>query len=129
LGLDAGSRFLRGGIVDVTGRLRARSVLKARAANAQGRIAELVELAGNLFAEAGIGAAHITQTVLGCPGVYDRRRDALILAGALPRPRRRGSCGPRGARECAARSPRGTSSPRPPRATNGPVRSSRTRRC
>ena len=84
LGLDAGSRFLRGGIVDFTGRLRARSVLKARAANAQGRIAELVELAGNLFAEAGIGAADITQTVLGCPGVYDRRRDALILAGALP---------------------------------------------
>ena len=84
LGLDAGSRFLRGGIVDFTGRLRARTVLKARAANAHGRIAELVELAGNLFAEAGITAADVTQTVLGCPGVYDRTRDALILAGALP---------------------------------------------
>jgi predicted NBD/HSP70 family sugar kinase len=84
LGLDAGSRFLRGGIVDISGNPRARSVLKARASNARGRIGELVQLAGNLFAEAGVTAADITQTVLGCPGVYDRRRDALIMAGALP---------------------------------------------
>src|SRR5207248_6338931 len=47
-------------------------------------IAGPVAPAGHLFAEAGITAADVTQTVLGCPGVYDRTRDALILAGALP---------------------------------------------
>jgi predicted NBD/HSP70 family sugar kinase len=84
LGLDVGARFLRGTIVDLAGRTRARSALRVRASNAHGRVAELVQLAENLSAQAGIGAGDIVQTVLGCPGVYDPRRDALILTGALP---------------------------------------------
>ena len=38
----------------------------------------------SLCAQAGLGRADITQTVLGSPGVYDPRRDALALAGGLP---------------------------------------------
>jgi predicted NBD/HSP70 family sugar kinase len=40
-------------------------------------------LGEQLTAELGLTMADLTQTVLGSPGVYDRRRDALSLAGAL----------------------------------------------
>jgi predicted NBD/HSP70 family sugar kinase len=84
LALDIGSQFLRGAICDLAGTVRARSALPVKAATSHGLVAELGELAGKLRAEAGLRAADISQTVLGSPGVYDPRRDALTLAGALP---------------------------------------------
>src|SRR5206468_493186 len=60
------------------------SALPVKATTAHGLVAELGELAAKLRAEAGLGPADISQTVLGSPGVYDPRRDALTLAGALP---------------------------------------------
>jgi predicted NBD/HSP70 family sugar kinase len=83
LGLDVGKQFLRGAISDFSGRIRARDSLRTRASSGPARVAELVRLAESLYAEAGIGASDITQTVLGSPGVHDPRRDALRLAGGL----------------------------------------------
>jgi predicted NBD/HSP70 family sugar kinase/DNA-binding transcriptional ArsR family regulator len=84
LGLDVGRNFLRGAICDFSGTVRARASIKARASSGAGRVAQLVELAEALCAEIGITRDDITQTVLGSPGIYDPRRDALALAGALP---------------------------------------------
>jgi predicted NBD/HSP70 family sugar kinase len=84
LALDIGSQFLRGAICDLAGTVRARSALPVKAATSHGLVAELGELAAKLRAEAGLRAGDISQTVLGSPGVYDPRRDALALAGALP---------------------------------------------
>jgi predicted NBD/HSP70 family sugar kinase len=84
LSLDIGNEFLRGAICDLSGAMRARSALKVQAATGHGLVAELGELARKLYADAGLSAAELTQTVLGSPGVYDPQRDALALAGALP---------------------------------------------
>ena len=84
LGLDVGSRFLRGAISDLSGTVRVRSSVKVRATSAHRLVAELVGLARNLYADAGLKPDTITQTVLGSPGVYDPRRDTLALSGALP---------------------------------------------
>ncbi len=83
LGLDVGSRFLRGAISDLSGAPRARSTVKVQASGGHGRVTQLVQLAESLCAEVGIRLAEVTQTVLGSPGVYDPRRDKLALAGAL----------------------------------------------
>lgn len=85
LALDVGSQYLRGAVSDLAGTPRARSSLRVRAASGgPERVAELRRLATSLCAEAGIGPAQITQTVLGSPGVYDPRKDALGLTGGLP---------------------------------------------
>lgn len=84
LGLDVGRHYLRGAISDFSGTVRARASVKARATSGTRRVAELVQLATALCGEVGVDLADITQTVLGSPGVYDPRRDALALAGALP---------------------------------------------
>jgi predicted NBD/HSP70 family sugar kinase len=54
-----------------------------QASSGHARVTELVRLAERLYAEAGVDASDITQTVLGSPGVYDPRRDALRLTGGL----------------------------------------------
>jgi predicted NBD/HSP70 family sugar kinase len=64
--------------------VRAAASVKAVAESGSGRVAELVTLAESLSAESGVPQGNITQTVLGSPGVYDRRRDVIALAPALP---------------------------------------------
>jgi predicted NBD/HSP70 family sugar kinase len=49
----------------------------------RGRLADLVSLADTLCAEAGVARKSITQTVIGSPGVYDPRRNAMALTGGL----------------------------------------------
>ena len=83
LGLDIGHQYLRGAVADLTGEVTARSALKTRASSASGRVAELVRLADELCAEAGTSRSLITQTVIGSPGVYDPRHNAIALAGGL----------------------------------------------
>ena len=46
-------------------------------------MAELIALADELCAAAGIERPAVTQTVIGSPGVYDPRRNAIALAGGL----------------------------------------------
>jgi predicted NBD/HSP70 family sugar kinase len=58
--------------------------LRTDATTGHERVVQLRELAKGLCADAGIDRAEVTQTVLGSPGVYDPKRDALRLAGALP---------------------------------------------
>jgi len=84
LGLDVGRRYLRGAVSDFSGTVRAKASVKAVAESASGRVAELVALAGSLCAQSGVAQGSISQTVLGSPGVYDRRRDVITLAPALP---------------------------------------------
>ncbi len=83
LGLDVGRQYLRGALADLTGAAVARSQLRARASSATGRVAELTRLADELCAEAGTDRSAVTQTVIGAPGVYDPRRNAISLAGEL----------------------------------------------
>lgn len=83
LALDVGREYLRGGVCDFAGGVRARATLATRAKSRRGRVRELGRLAERLAAQLGIPVADITQTVVGSPGVYDPGRDALSLAGAL----------------------------------------------
>jgi predicted NBD/HSP70 family sugar kinase len=83
LGLDIGQQYLRGALADLSGQLIGRSTVRSRASSVAGRVAELVSLADGLCGGAGIGRADVTQTVIGSPGVYDPRRNALALAGGL----------------------------------------------
>jgi predicted NBD/HSP70 family sugar kinase len=84
LGLDIGHEYVRGAIADLSGEIRARSSVRARATSVRGRVAELVGLADLLCRDAGVPRAAITQTVIGSPGVYDPRRNAMKLTGGLP---------------------------------------------
>jgi predicted NBD/HSP70 family sugar kinase len=84
LGLDVGSHFLRGAIMDLTGVVRARTSLRTRARGNTARVAELAGLGEMLCAEVGIAPGEIGQTVLGSPGIYDPARDAISLVGARP---------------------------------------------
>jgi predicted NBD/HSP70 family sugar kinase len=83
LGLDIGLQYLRGALADLTGEIRAQFSARTRASSVRGRVAELVRLADALCAEAGLTRSAITQTVIGSPGVYDPRRNAIVLTGGL----------------------------------------------
>jgi predicted NBD/HSP70 family sugar kinase/predicted transcriptional regulator len=83
LGLDIGHEYVRGGIADLTGDIRTRASLRARATSVRARVAELVELAEMLCQNAGVPRSAITQTVIGSPGVYDPRRNSMKLTGGL----------------------------------------------
>ena len=83
LGLDIGHEYVRGAIADLTGEIRTRASLRARATSVRARVAELVELADLLCAKAGVTRSAVTQTVIGSPGVYDQRRNAMKLTGGL----------------------------------------------
>jgi predicted NBD/HSP70 family sugar kinase len=84
LGLDIGHQFLRGALADLSGEIRIRSSRKASASSVSGRVAELVALADDICAQGGIARDRVTQTVIGSPGVYDPRRDAMALTGGMP---------------------------------------------
>jgi predicted NBD/HSP70 family sugar kinase len=83
LGLDIGLQYLRGALADLTGDIRAKTSARARASSMTGRVAELIRLADALCAEAGVDRPAVTQTVIGSPGVYDPRRNAMALTGQL----------------------------------------------
>jgi predicted NBD/HSP70 family sugar kinase len=83
LGLDIGLEYIRGAIADLTGDIRTRASQRARATSVRARVAELVELADMLCESAGVPGSALTQTVIGSPGVYDPRRNAMKLTGGL----------------------------------------------
>jgi predicted NBD/HSP70 family sugar kinase len=83
LGLDIGHEYLRGAIADLTGEIRAKAESRCPAASVSKRVSELVRLADGICSAAGVTRAEVTQTVLGSPGVYDPRRDAITLAGGM----------------------------------------------
>ena len=83
LGLDIGRQYLRGAVADLTGEVVARTALRTRASSSErpGRRAD--GLADELCARRASARSSITQTVIGSPGVYDPRRNAIALAGDL----------------------------------------------
>jgi predicted NBD/HSP70 family sugar kinase len=83
LGLDIGHEYVRGAIADLSGEIRVRSSMRARASSVRGRVAELTGLADMLCEKVGVTRASLTQTVIGSPGVYDPRRNAMKLTGGL----------------------------------------------
>jgi predicted NBD/HSP70 family sugar kinase len=83
LGLDIGRQYLRGALADLTGGVLARSSVRSRATSGTRRVTELVRLADEVCAAAGIARPDVTQTVIGSPGVYEPRRDVIALAGGL----------------------------------------------
>ncbi len=83
LGLDIGLKYLRGAVADLAGEVRTRDSRKVVATSVRGRLAELVELADDLCARAGTSRQSVTQTVIGTPGVYDPKRNAIALTGGL----------------------------------------------
>jgi predicted NBD/HSP70 family sugar kinase len=84
LGLDVGREYVRGAIADLSGAVRARGQRKVHPASSAGRVSQLVALADELVATVKIKRSAVTQTVIGSPGIYDRRRDALFMARGLP---------------------------------------------
>jgi predicted NBD/HSP70 family sugar kinase len=83
LGLDIGHEYLRGAVADLTGEVRVKAEARSPAGSVSSWVGELIKLADGICAAAGIGRNHITQTVLGSPGVYDPSRDAIALTGGL----------------------------------------------
>ena len=83
LGLDIGHEYVRGAIADLSGEIRARQSMRAHATSVRSRVAELVGLADLLCESVGVARSAITQTVIGSPGVYDPRRNAMKLTGGL----------------------------------------------
>src|SRR5256886_4988032 len=84
VGLDVGAQYVRGALADLAGGIRARSAARSRASSVRGRVGELIGLADELCAGAGLTRGGITQTVIGSPGVYDPGRNAMALTGGLP---------------------------------------------
>jgi predicted NBD/HSP70 family sugar kinase len=94
LGLDIGMRYLRGAVADLAGGVRARTSRAVAAVDAgapgggvpgpRERVAELVRLADDICAEAGISRSSVIKTVVGSPGVYDRQHDLITLSGGIP---------------------------------------------
>lgn len=83
IALDVGGEYLRGALADLGGTVHAYGEKQAHGASSRERTAELIALAEQLKAQAGSRNA-VIQTVVGSPGIYDARRDALRLARGLP---------------------------------------------
>jgi predicted NBD/HSP70 family sugar kinase len=83
LGLDIGHEYLRGAIADLTGEVRAKAESRCPDASVNKRVSELIRLADGICTAAAVAREDVTQTVLGSPGVYDPRRDAITLTGGL----------------------------------------------
>src|SRR5216683_3173553 len=84
LGLDIGHKYVRGALADLAGGIMAASAIPSRASSVRGRVGELIRLADDLCAQAGVSRQVVTQTVIGSPGVYDPRRNSMALTGGLP---------------------------------------------
>jgi predicted NBD/HSP70 family sugar kinase len=84
LALDIGLKYLRGAVADLAGVVRSRASWPVQASGLGDRMTELVGLADDLCAQAGISRAAVTQTVIGCPGIYDPKRNVMALTGGLP---------------------------------------------
>jgi hypothetical protein len=84
LGLDSWHKYVLGALPALAGGIMAASTIPSRASSVRGRVGELIRLADDLCAQAGVSREAVTQTVIGSPGVYDPRRNAMALTGGLP---------------------------------------------
>ena len=84
LGLDLGTRFLRGSICDLHGRVRARQDVELSSVDAQVSLRALRRLRDSLVRGADLGAAPIDTAVLGVPGVVEAATGRVSLATNIP---------------------------------------------
>ena len=71
LGLDLGARFLRGGVCDLSGEVRAREDVELAGADARLVLHAAAELKDRLIEESGVPAERVDGAVVGVPGVVD----------------------------------------------------------
>ena len=79
LGLDLGTRFLRGAVCDLAGQVRARQDVELRGADADGALLAICGLHESLIASAHLPVERIDGVVLGVPGVIDAKKGTLQL--------------------------------------------------
>src|SRR4051812_25861492 len=79
LGLDLGSRFLRGAVADLAGRIRARQDVELRGADADGALEAITTLHASLIEAAALPPERVDGAVLGIPGVVDPSSERLRL--------------------------------------------------
>ena len=80
LGLDVGARFLRGGVCDVSGEVRARHDVELAGADAGVVFEAAAELAVRLIADSGVPAERVQGAVVGVPGVVNAASGRISLA-------------------------------------------------
>jgi predicted NBD/HSP70 family sugar kinase len=79
LGLDLGTRFLRGAVCDLAGEVRARQDVELRGADADAALYAIEALRESLVAAAALPVERIDGIVLGVPGVIDSATSTLRL--------------------------------------------------
>jgi predicted NBD/HSP70 family sugar kinase/predicted transcriptional regulator len=79
LGLDLGSRFLRGAVADLAGRIRARQDVELRGADADGALNAIATLQASLVDAVALPLERIDGVVLGVPGVVEPASETLRL--------------------------------------------------
>jgi predicted NBD/HSP70 family sugar kinase len=80
LGLDLGARFLRGGVCDLSGEVRARQDVELAGADARVVFEAAAELADRLIRESGLAAERVQAAVVGVPGVVNSDSGRISLA-------------------------------------------------
>jgi predicted NBD/HSP70 family sugar kinase len=80
LGLDLGARFLRGGVCDLSGAVRARRDVELSGADPRVVMDAAAELRDRLIEESGLAAERLVAAVVGVPGVVDARSGRIALA-------------------------------------------------
>jgi predicted NBD/HSP70 family sugar kinase len=80
LGLDLGTRFLRGAVCDLAGEVRARQDVELRGGDADAALETIAELRRSLIAAAALPPERIDGVVLGVPGVIDAQTSTVHLA-------------------------------------------------
>ena len=79
LGLDLGTRFLRGAVCDLGGLVRARQDVELRGVDADAALRAIAALRESLIAAAALSGDRIDGVVLGVPGVIDAQVSTLHL--------------------------------------------------
>src|SRR5512133_758617 len=85
LGLDLGSRFLRGAVSDLSGELSARQDVEHKGADADEALRLIVELRDTLLASAGVPENRLDGVVVGVPGMVERVTGRVQLASNVSR--------------------------------------------
>ena len=80
LGLDLGARFLRGGVCDLSGEVRAREDVELAGADASVVFEAAAELADHLVEASGVPRERVRAAVVGVPGVVNGDSGRISLA-------------------------------------------------
>ena len=80
LGLDLGARFLRGGVCDLSGEVRAREDVELAGADASVVFEAAAELAEHLVEASGVPRERVQAAVVGVPGVVNGDSGRISLA-------------------------------------------------